>query len=77
MNFETINSVLPLEIINKIVYENKGLTHPTAKIIHSIIEEFEWMDNDYKTVDEKNKIEEKEGDKMSYFLYNKFYNYGF
>ncbi len=75
MNFETINSVLPLEIINKIVYKHKGLTHPTAKIIHSIIEEFEWMDNDYKTVDEKNK--EEEGGELSYFLYNKFYNFGF
>tara|TARA_R110000772_G_scaffold59396_1_gene134624 strand:- start:125 stop:409 length:285 start_codon:yes stop_codon:yes gene_type:complete len=75
MDFNTLNSVLPLEMINKIVYTHKGLTHPTAEMIKPLINQFEWMNGDYKTLDEKNK--EEEGDDMSYFLFNQFHNFGF
>ena len=75
MDFNTLNSVLPLEMINKIVYTHKGLTHPTSTMIKSLINEFEWMDGDYKTLDDKNK--EEEGEEMSYFLCNQFHNFGF
>lgn len=92
MDFNTLNSVLPLEMINKIVYTHKGLTHPTAEMIKPLINEFEWMNGDYKTLDERNKeeeVEEKADEdelisvfdnymiNMSYFLYNKFHNFGF
>ena len=60
MDFNTLNSVLPLEMINKIVYTHKGLTHPTAEMIKPLINEFEWMNGDYKTLDERNKEEEVE-----------------
>jgi hypothetical protein len=66
---------LPIEIINKILYENKGLTHPTAEIMNNYINQFLWMNGDFKEIDEKNK--EEEIDDMSYFLNNAFYNLGF
>ncbi len=95
MDFSAINSVLPLEMINKIMYENKGLTHPTATMIKELINDFEYMDGDYKTLDQKNEDEDDDdqiintvvniydteiklyGFRMSYFLSNLFFNFGF
>ena len=89
MDFSTLYSVLPLEMINKIMFQHKGLTHPTATMIKELIIDFEYMDGDYKTLDKKN--EDKEDSKnqtlqtqikllngfnMSYFLSNLFFNIG-
>jgi len=40
-NFDFIYNSLPLEITNKILYEFKGLTHPTASIISHYWEELD------------------------------------
>tara|TARA_B110000285_G_scaffold222955_1_gene277784 strand:+ start:6423 stop:6761 length:339 start_codon:yes stop_codon:yes gene_type:complete len=42
--FDLLNNYLPLELINKILYEHKGLTHPTATII---IDHWNDMDAQY------------------------------
>ena len=36
---EILCSKLPIELVNKILYENNGLVHPIAKILKKIIEE--------------------------------------
>ena len=58
MDFSTLNSILPLEMINKIMFEHKGLTHPTAIMIKQLITDYEYMDGDYKTLDQKNEEED-------------------
>tara|TARA_R110000737_G_scaffold944_1_gene2758 strand:+ start:177 stop:905 length:729 start_codon:yes stop_codon:yes gene_type:complete len=58
------------------IFKKEGdTTNPTAKIMDEYINQFLWMDDDYKPIDEKNA--EVVNDKQSYFIYNTFYNIGF
>tara|TARA_R110000803_G_scaffold41697_1_gene89522 strand:- start:3707 stop:4042 length:336 start_codon:yes stop_codon:yes gene_type:complete len=43
-SFTLLNKSLPMELINKILYQYKGLTHPTATIIK---EHWDAMDDQY------------------------------
>tara|TARA_R110000772_G_scaffold231166_1_gene341847 strand:+ start:56 stop:409 length:354 start_codon:yes stop_codon:yes gene_type:complete len=52
MNFyENIYNVLPEEIANKILYEYKGLTHPTAIIINDYWDELDEEYNIYINIE--------------------------
>jgi len=66
---------LPAHLQSDILYKNKGIASPTAEIMQNYISQFEWMNGEFKTVDERNA--EEPSDKQSYFISNSFYNYGF
>ena len=62
-----MNSNLPMEIINKILYKHKGLTHPTAIIINKA---FETIKENYYDEFEEHGFSKNE-------LWNKLCNYEF
>ncbi len=66
---------LPKELNNLIIYKYGGLSTPTSIIMNNYINQFLWMNGDYKKIDEKN--EEQPGDIQSYFIWNSFNNFGF
>lgn len=66
-------------LMNKILFEFKGIQSPTASLIRKEIDNFEWMNGEKINLDKRNKeYEEEEGElKYSYFIYNLFHNFGF